>query len=386
MVSTEMTEQVASKRNDAESVPVEQRVLRPQRNRGRVWRGVGGVTIALLVGGAAGWSGATVFAPPEQVLESDAFSTVAVTQGEVGSSISLNAVASWSTSPVALNGASGTVTSVDIEPGAVVEVGQRLYSVELRPVVAGQGSIPAYGQIAPGDRGAQVAQLQQFLIDLGYWTGDTRGRYTAGFAVAVRNWQEAAGYPVDAVVQGGDIVWVPQLPARMSLDAEVIEKGLIVTAGTGGITALGETPGFQIPMQSSQTRFAPSGTRVIVQAPDGSQWEALAGTQTPDPMSSETIWVELTAPDGGPVCGDACDLIAAEGQVTLLSEIITVPVESGLVVPASAVTTDASGRAFVVDAEGASHEVTVGQSARGMVLVEGVEEGLQVRVPVVQEG
>ncbi|WP_306232494.1 peptidoglycan-binding domain-containing protein [Agrococcus beijingensis] len=374
----------ADPRRAEAGAPVEERAVHARRNRGGWARGVGIAVVALLVGAAAGWAGTTVLAPPQQVLEADAFSTVAVVPGEVGSSITLNSVASWATSPVALNGASGTVTSVDIAPGTSVEKGQRLYSVNLRPVVAGQGAIPAYGPIAPGDAGPQVSQLQQLMTDLGFWRGAVNGRYTAPFATAVRNWQRASGYPVDGVVQGGDIVWVPQLPARMSLDGETIATGRIVSAGEGDIVALGSAPTFTIPLQQAQTRFAPTGTRVIVQAPDGALWEAVAGAQAADPMSSETVHVALAAPDGGPVCADACDLIGAEGQATLMSEIVTVPAVAGLVVPASAITTGGDGRAFVTDADGAQHEVTVVQSARGMALIEGVAEGLEVRIPAAQ--
>ncbi|QUW18646.1 peptidoglycan-binding domain-containing protein [Agrococcus sp. Marseille-Q4369] len=347
-------------------------------------RGIGIATVALLVGFAAGWAGTTVLAPPQQVLEAEAFSAVAVVPGEVGSSITLNSIASWATSPVAVNGAAGIVTSVDITAGASVERGQRLYSVNLRPVVAGQGEIPAYGPISPGDAGAQVSQLQQLMTDLGFWRGAINGRYTAPFATAVRNWQRASGYPVDGVVQAGDIVWVPQLPARMSFDGDTIATGRVVAAGEGDVVALGSAPTFTIPLQRAQTRLAPTGTRVIVQAPDGSLWDAVAGAHTVDPMSSETVHVALAAPDDGPVCADTCDLIGAEGQATLLSEVVTVPPLAGLVVPASAITTGVDGRAFVTDAEGAQHEVTVVQSARGMALIEGVAEGLEVRIPAAQ--
>ena len=339
----------------------------------------------MLVGGALGWAGAVVFHAPEPE-ESNAFSTVAVVRGEVGSSIALNTVASWSTSPIALNAASGTVTSVDIEPGSLVEAGQRLYSVNLRPTVAGQGRIPAYGPIVPGDAGAQVAQLQQLLIDLGFWTGDASGTYRADFGNAVRSWQNASGAPADGVVQPGDIVWVPELPTRMSLESETIEVGRVVAAGEGGILALGEEPTFRIPLQQAQTRFAPTGTPVTVEAPDGSRWAAVAGAQAPDPNSSETIWVDLAAPDGGAVCVDRCDQVTAVGQMTLRSEIITVPVEAGLVVPVSAITTDPSGGTFVTDTSGVRRSVTVVQSARGMALIEGVDEGTEVRTPSPQEG
>lgn len=354
--------------------------LRKRDKNQKGWRLIAILGAALLIGSSFGWAGATVFGPSQGTLESESVATVVVTQGEVGSSLSLNTVATWEAAPVALNGASGVVTSVDISAGDRVEQGQQLYGVELRPVVVGQGAIPGFGSIAPGDTGDQVAQLQTLLSELSYWGGESDGRYTAAFEDAVRTWQREAGFPEDGIVQAGDIVWIPELPSRMSLEMEIIGKGLTVQPGAGQISVFGKSPTFRIPMTRDQASSVPIGTRVLVRAPDGSTWEGVTGSQSEDENSVETILVELHGADGGALCADLCDLIGAEGEVSLQSEIVTVPVESGLIVPASAVATSPSGQAFVLDAEGVRHEVTVVQSARGMALVEGVAEGLEVRV------
>jgi multidrug efflux pump subunit AcrA (membrane-fusion protein) len=110
---------------------------------GRPWlRWVGIGALILLVGGGIGWAAATVLTPAKDVLDSTAFTYVEVVNGEVGSSINLNTVAEWTPIPVGSNLASRVVTSVNVEPGQEVGPGAVLYTVNLRPVVIGQGEHP----------------------------------------------------------------------------------------------------------------------------------------------------------------------------------------------------------------------------------------------------
>ncbi|PPH69738.1 hypothetical protein C5C45_04425 [Rathayibacter rathayi] len=54
---------------------------------------------------------------------------------------------------------------------------------------------------------------------------------------------------------------------------------------------------------------------------------------------------------------------------------------TGITVPTAALLTDADGSIAVTDDQGLEHAVTVTASARGMSVVDGVTEGLPVRVP-----
>ena len=61
-----------------------------------LWLRRGGIAAAiLLVGAVVGWAASAVFTPPQDVLDSTAYTFVEVVQGEVGSSIALNTVAEW---------------------------------------------------------------------------------------------------------------------------------------------------------------------------------------------------------------------------------------------------------------------------------------------------
>lgn len=336
---------------------------------------------ACALGLILGWAATVAFAPPSEVAQPVEFSGVVVTQGEVGSSVHLSVIASWPSAAIATNSAEGVVTSVDLEPGSLVDLNQELYSVDLRPVVAGIGTIPSFTSIAPGATGDHVVQLQEFLIELGYWQGEATGTYSWEFASAVKAWQSASGFPADGVVQAGDVVWFPTLPIQASLESEVIAPGQRVVWGSGAITAIAVEPRFVLPASPAQAQLAPIGTTVLVESPAGQVWDATVASHHTDPTFSESVEISLSAPDGGAICGNDCAAIPTDGETNLMSEVITIPAAQGLVVPASAIGTTPNGRLFVVSESGEKHEIEVKQSARGMVLIDGVDEGLVVRIP-----
>lgn len=348
----------------------------------RRWLTAAGIALALLlIGSVLGWAATTVLLPSPSVLQDEPFGTVAVDDGVVESSLSLNVAASWTSRPAALNRASGTVTTVDVRPGGEVHQGTRLYTVNLRPVVAGQGAVPAFGPIQRGDQGPHVAQLQAFLAAQGLYSGQVDGTFGALTAAAVRAWQKAAGYPVDGVVQAADIVWLPALPTRVILDAERLTVGEEASPGGGDIFALASAPDFVIPMTPAQAAQAAVGTPVSIEGPEGTEWTAVVAEQVADENAEETINARLASVDEQPICRDRCSLIAPTGRTILAAEVITVPSKAGLVVPAAAIRTDSSGRTYVTTPEGDRVAITVVQTARGMSLIEGVERGLVVRIP-----
>lgn len=351
----------------------------PPKRRGRIALFIGIAVVVVLLAGAAGWAIATVLDEPEEVLESTPFTFVEIVEGEVGSSINLNTVAEWTPVPVGITQASGTVTTVNVEPGQEVAAGTVLFTVNLRPVVIAQGDVPGFRPLAVGTTGTDVAQLQQFLTALELYSGATNGAFGNATAAAVRAWQRTLGVQATGVLEPGDLIFVPTLPTRVALDAEKVVRGATVTAGDAVVSGLPVSPEFSIPVTEQQASLLTTGTRVEITSPTGQAWEGFAGEQTSD--ENGLIQVTLTGRDGAVICAEACGEIPVTEPALLLSRIITVESVAGLTVPSAALVTDASGVVSVIDADGESRPVQVVTSARGMSVIEGVDAGLRVRVP-----
>ena len=340
--------------------------------------GLGFVVIATTLG--VGWAAASVLTPAADPLEATDFTYVSVATGEVGSSISLNTVAEWSPVPVGSNLASGVVTGVAVAPGDEVSQGAVLYRVNERPVVVAQGDVPAFRAIGAGVEGADVAQLQGMLATLGFYRGVGDGRAGAGTVAAVKAWQKASGVPQTGVVDAGDVIFVPSLPTRVSLDGEVIARGKSVAGGEEVVRALPASPVFTVPVTDGQAGMMPTGTRVEITSPEGAVWEGFVLDQARDEQTG-TVIVSLQGADGGVICGADCGQVPVTGQALLGSRIVTVEPVAGLVVPSAALVTGADGQVAVIAETGERIPVNVAASARGMSVIDGVAEGTRVRVP-----
>lgn len=123
------------------------------------------------------------------------------------------------------------VTKLPVRTGDRVRAGTLLIEVAGRPLFVLPGRIPMYRDLAPGDRGDDVAQLQRALAAVGHPYGDRTGTFGAGTAAAVKRFYAARGYvpateapaggadrgkPGSAVVKADEIVFAPVLPATVS--------------------------------------------------------------------------------------------------------------------------------------------------------------------------
>lgn len=335
--------------------------------------------IIAIVGVGIGWAGAVVLTPPRDVLDSTAFSYVKVVKGEVGSSITLNTIAEWTPVPIGSNLATGTVTTINVNPGDSVAQGTVLYTVNLRPVVIASGSIPAFESLAQGSRGADVSQLQTMLKALGYFPGTVNGTFGRTTTLAVKAWQKSLGESADGAVQSGDIIFVENLPTRIALDPKLVKRGAVLAGGEAVVNGLGKEPSFSVPVTDSQSAMMPDGTRVEITNSEGAVWNGYVEGRKTDDQSAVTL--TLAGKDGASICADSCGTIPATGTSLLLSRVVTVESVVGLTVPSAALLSDASGNLSVVDDKNKAHPVTVVTSARGMSIIKGVPAGLRVRIP-----
>lgn len=344
--------------------------------RGAKWLAVS--VVMLLAGGAGGWSLQTILEPAPDVLASAEFTLVAAQHGEVGHSISLNTSAQWIPERTVMGQATGVITTVDVEAGAPVAPGDILFTVDLRPVVAAVGDIPAFRDLHPGTSGADVLQVQRLLSDLGYYAGTADGIFGSAVSAAVEAWQRDLGITIDGIVRRGDVVFVSDLPARLALPDD-LAVGSSLSANEPVVHVLPQAPEFIIALPEGQARLAATDMRVEV-SHDSKSWPARITAIRQHPESGGQVAV-LAHVDGGPVCADECGRVPL-GEPTLLPSVIhVVPQVAGVVVPASAVVSTSAGQPVVITAAGELVPVTVEASAAGMAVVDGVPVGTQVRAP-----
>ena len=166
------------------------------------------------------------------------------------------------------------VTHVFCRKGSLAGQGSVLLEVAGQPYFVLQGTVPAYRDLAPGETGEDVAQLQQDLISLGYGTGsDTLGSYGPGTAAAVSAYYQAHGYTAPVVTVGtkkhrvqlafvplGDFSFVPSLPAT------VIKVGATVgkAPASGALTLALGSPKLTGQLSPSTAGLVRPGMRVTI--------------------------------------------------------------------------------------------------------------------------
>jgi|GEM_PF-160597 len=328
------------------------------------------VVVAVCVGLVCGrWA----FGTPKVTATSDGPATVAVAQMTVGRSIPVAVSATWSARPFGVGAASGVLTSVAVKDGATVHVGDVLYTVDLRPVVAGVGAVPAFRDLSAGASGADVTQLQQLLISTGFLHGGASGTFDAGTAAAVRAWQAKLGVPADGTVRAGDVVYAARLPARVQLGQDVT-VGQRLLPGDVVLSVLDGTPEFNATIQQGSSVDPSKPIQVTFQ--DQQVTAVVASTRSD--QSGNSI-LTLTRQDGSPICGGACDQVPLNpNQAVYQASQVVTPPATGPGVPAAAVWFTTSGDPYLVRSDGTRVPVTIRSQGQGGVVVDGVADGTVV--------
>ncbi|WP_448062316.1 peptidoglycan-binding protein [Cellulomonas hominis] len=337
------------------------------------------VTVAL-VATVGFWAGKTFGTPPAGPTAAPSEIAYTASSGEVGQTQNFVAQGSWTRSSTPPSAVSGTVTTVDLPPDGVVSAGLPLLTVNLRPVIAAVGSVPAFRTLKHGTSGPDVTQLQELLRTEGFDAPSTGG-FDASTGRAVRAWQKVHGFAVDGVVASGDVLFLPTLPLRLT-PAEGIVPGAVVEAGQSLFDQLGD-PVVTVTLDATQTATVPQSGDVVLEV-DGSRWSGVIGRSTQKDDGS--VLLTLTAADGSAICANACGAaLPTEGSRNLPVEIVVTPATTGVVVPVSAVRSDASARTSVRLPDGTDVPVEVVASARGLAVVEGIDDGTQVLIPATSD-
>lgn len=322
------------------------------------------------------WAGRATLATPTPVGDDPAPALYQVSSGTVGRVQTFTAKAVWEAEPAGRNGATGTITTVDVALGMQVKAGDQLYSVNLRPVIAAQGTVPAFRSLSQGARGTDVMQLQQFLAEVGFYKGPLSGRFTEATRLAVRVWQKQLGVTIDGTVRRDDIVFLAALPVRVA-PTEHLKVGEPVGGGEVVIDILSAAPTFTVTLGLDQAELVPLSGPVNVHHAAGI-WTGTIATSTTSAIGELVLTIEGAY--GGAVCGNQCDLVPVSAPAQYRADLIVVPETNGPLVPSAALQTRPDGTVFVVDEAGRELDVTIRAAADGRAVVEGIEVGQIVRL------
>ncbi|MEX2652250.1 MAG: peptidoglycan-binding domain-containing protein [Acidimicrobiia bacterium] len=338
-----------------------------------------GIAAAALLFLGGWWAASVVMESPDDPLASADPTLFTVDEGLVGRSLRFAAVAEWTFQDLARNATTGVVTSVGVAPGATISFGDVLYTVDLRPVAAAEGTVPAFRDMALRVEGEDVAQLQRLLAQLEFYQGEADGEFDSSTRGAVRAWQESLGVADDGVVRVGDIVFVPDLPARVVL-SEDVKVGATLVGGELAVRRVSAEVRFWIPLSPEQRNLVPLSASVMVTHGQG-VWEATIVEAIEDEAQGELRLI-LESRDGGSVCGSECGEVSLEGQTSFPSEIVVVPETTGPVVPVAAIETLPDGGTVVTADDGSQIPVDILAAADGLAVVDGLEVGDVIMLPV----
>lgn len=350
-----------------------------QTGSGNRWWTPAVVLVLLVCAVGAGWWAARVTVSSPEVAEPGAGAVVEpvwgeVSSGSVGRSLPLSVTLRQPAVPVAVNGLSGVVTSVE---GGEASQGEVVFVVGATPVRVVQAQSPFWRDLVLDVEGEDVVALQDLLVGEGHLAGEADGAFGAATETAVKVWQREQGLPQTGQVVLGELVAVPQLPVTVTL-GESIQVGAQVAGGEEAVLAPTGEREFALVVTPEQAQLIPAETTVEVTFQDHT-WEAVIAGSSVDEMGSTEF--ELSGTGGGPVCADECSALPGDEQVTLRSEVVIVPRVEGATVPAAAVRSHSDGSAYVVTREG-EVQVSVVGSGQGVAVVEGagIEPGVEVQL------
>jgi peptidoglycan hydrolase-like protein with peptidoglycan-binding domain len=331
-----------------------------------------GAVFLIGVAAVAWWAGSNAVSTPSISAETHGTQRYRVEVGTIGRRVRVGISASWPTDRVIRAGGDGILTTVTHRAGEVAQGGDVIATVDLVPVVVAEGPIPMFRVLETAIQGPDVAQLQAFLGDLGFYDGDDHGRFDSATRSAVETWQRAIGAEPDGSVEPGSLAFIDHLPARLEVLGEVGDR---IEPGAELLRVLASAPEFVALLSANARDELTSRMAVTIAAPDGSDWEGELTTFEPGETGGYVS--SLT----GSLCRDTCDLISPTGETVLAGLITLVPETEGLVVPTTALVQMPNGKLAVTLPDGTNRSVTIIAEADGFAVIRGLPPGTEIALP-----
>lgn len=226
---------------------------------------------ALLVAGAGGvlvYSRIGEPPPAPSPAAPAAADTVEVRKTDLSTSVTVNGTVGYG-QPLTFTGRrSGTLTWLSA-PGTVIGAGQKLYTVDAKPVPLLLGSTPLYRKLdATVTPGPDVRELLSNLRAFGYRVDGKGDQFTPDTEAALKRWQKANGMDETGFLDVGDAV---VLPSAIRIESVKAQPGAPAAAELFGYTGVGKSVTAQIDPAQIDVAAAKPGTKVMLVLPDGTQ-------------------------------------------------------------------------------------------------------------------
>jgi hypothetical protein len=357
------------------------------------------VAAAVVLAAAAATGGLVVASSgtePTSAAQELPANTATVDQGELSAMVSLDGILTYRArsdgSPYsAINRAGGIYTELP-EEGDKVDCGDVFYRVDDHPVLLLCGTVPAYRDLAIGDQGNDVRQLNRNLHKLGYDADADAGvdsgdsDFTSKTEEALKKLQDDKGSDATGALDLDDAVFLPESARIAKVTGQL---GGSAQPGAEVAQATSDTLEVHVSLDASQQGVMKEGDRAQITLPDnksvtgrvdrlGRVAQAPTGPNAGAGGATIPAYISLDDPE------KARGLDEAPVQV----EITTTGVKSALSVPVTALV-GMSGGGFAVEVvrddgqrELVAVELGLFDTSAGRVEVEGdVAEGHQVVVP-----
>jgi peptidoglycan hydrolase-like protein with peptidoglycan-binding domain len=235
-----------------------------RRRRPLVWAAFGAVLIAL---GAGAWLWAGNPSTEAAPAAAGPVATATVERGTISATESWDGTLEYGAPVTVKSSAGGTITRL-VDHGETIERGDELYRLNERPVTLLYGVVPMYRDLAPGDSGVDVRQLETNLVKLGYGGFTTDSTYTTSTAEAVRAWQADTGAEQTGTVARRDVVFIPE---GGRVDALNVSVGDVVRPGAPvlDITGTDRVVNFEADLDNRDR--VDIGTKLTVVVPGGDE-------------------------------------------------------------------------------------------------------------------
>lgn len=190
--------------------------------------------------------------------------TETITRGDLSGETSIVGTLHYAESRTLRAAFDGVLTQVPAV-GSVIHAGEVLYRVGDRPAFRMNGDLPAWRDFETGmGDGRDVAQLENGLRDLGYFTGLPDNRFDSFTMAAIMRWQKAQDLERTGRIELGAIVFSG---ADVRVGAAQAQLGDRVTSETGLYTMTSTTQVVDVNAKLQHQELLVPGNRVSLRIP-----------------------------------------------------------------------------------------------------------------------